>query len=312
MSGNDPNRRKMLKGMAALGSIGIGSTLNVSVAAAEGEESDPVTVLSGSEESDAARSIAQSTAFTQLRQKAVDLGYSFAWSDTTLTVAVTETEDFKREVASYELQDAAENSRAGIILGRHPESQEIAIAQLDVEYYHDDGTFKKLEQYDLLGDDSSGTDLAIATDRSGEIDGSFTKTTEEPSKQAVEALIDDLSHVQDAEDPSAQLDLPSPDDLPDLPDELNFSGCDGCYFATQVICKKLCGAFGKVVCGVLGISVAGGIACVTIVKAICKVAEATTDGCGDDISATICKSSGLDVCEPDKPGEIIEIPLPNI
>ncbi|MCF2206917.1 hypothetical protein KI372_03065 [Halobacterium salinarum] len=276
------------------------------------KETDPVTVLSGFEESDAARSIAQSTAFTQLRQKAVDLGYSFAWSDTTLTVAVTETEDFKREVASYELQDAAENSRAGIILGRHPESQEIAIAQLDVEHYHDDGTFKKLERYDLLGDDSSGTDPAIATDRSGEIDGSFTKTTEEPSKQAVEALIDDLSHVQDAEDPSAQLDLPSPDDLPDLPDELNFSGCDGCYFATQVICKKLCGAFGKVVCGVLGISVAGGIACVTIVEAICKVAEATTDGCGNDISATICKSSGLDVCEPDKPGEIIEIPLPNI
>ncbi|WP_432277144.1 halocin C8-like domain-containing protein [Halobacterium salinarum] len=251
-------------------------------------------------------------AFTQRRQKAVDLSYSFAWSDTTLTVAVTETEDFKREVASYELQDAAENSRAGIILGRHPESQEIAIAQLDVKHSHDDGAFKKLERYDLLGDDSSGTDPAIATDRSGEIDGSFTKTTEEPSKQAVEALIDDLSHVQDAEDPSAQLDLPSLDDLPDLPDELDVSGCDGCYFVSGIICKKLCGAFGGVVCGVLGLSVVGGVGCGTLVTAVCKVAEAATDGCGDSIGATICKSSGIGVCGPDKPGEIIEVPLPNI
>ncbi|SEL80679.1 halocin C8-like domain-containing protein [Haloferax larsenii] len=310
MTDKKPNRRKVLKGMAALGSVGIGSTLNVSVAAAKGDNPDPVTIHDGKKKKKIAQAIAKTDEFKQLRKKAKELGYSFSWGKSELTVGSVDAEDFKREVASYELQDAEENTRAGIILGRDSESHEIVVAELDVEHYHEDGVFKKLERYDLLGDDSAATKSAVASSTAEEADDPFTKTTSKPNEKAVRTLIDDLSKAQSSRGISTQ-DVSTQVNYPDLPDELNISSCSGCYYASKLICRNVCGAFGGFLCGLLGISVVGAVGCVTFVKAVCYIAEKAS-GCGDDLAATICKSSGLDVCGPNESGDIIDVDIPYI
>ncbi|WJK64836.1 MULTISPECIES: halocin C8-like domain-containing protein [Halobacterium] len=310
MTDEKPNRRKVLKSMAALSSIGIGSTLNVSVAAANGDNPDPVSIYHGEKKKQVAHAIAKTDEFKQLRQKAEELGYSFSWEKTELNVGGVDAENFKREVASYELQDADENTRAGIILGWHSESHETVVAELDIEHYHKDGVFKKLERYDLMGTNSSGAAPSVASNGPKEADGEFTKTTAEPNEKAVRTLINDLSEGQSTQGVSTQ-DVSTQIDYPDLPDVLNISSCSGCYYASKLICRNVCGAFGGFLCGLLGISVVGGIGCVTFVKIVCKVAEKAS-GCGDDLAATICKSSGLDVCGPNESGDIIDVDIPYI
>ncbi|ERG89865.1 MAG: hypothetical protein J07HX5_02037 [halophilic archaeon J07HX5] len=87
--------------------------------------------------------------------------------------------------------------------------------------------------------------------------------------------------------------------------------CSGCYYASKPVCRTVCGAFGGFICGLLGTSLVGAVGCVTFVKAVCWVAEKAS-GCGDDLAATICKSSGIGVCGPNEDGDIIDADIPYI
>lgn len=296
MSEDNTNRRELLKGMSAVGMFGLGSSLSVSVAAADGSTSDPVSILSGVEKLSLARDIAETDEFDLLLERATEMGYRFEWETDNLDAGRVEADSLRREVVAYELDGTAEGARAGIIIGRNLDSGVVEFAQLDIERYGNDGLFQKLERYEVpVGPASVGVDTAT--------DEGIEKRVIEPDPATTKNLVDTLQSQQD--------DVTTQASLPDLPDVLNISTCSGCYYASKLICRTVCGAFGGFICGLLGISVIGAVGCVTFVKAVCWVAEKAS-GCGDDVAATLCKSSGLDVCGPNESGDIIAIDIPYI
>lgn len=283
MSDDEPSRRNVLRGIAGAGALGLGAgQFSVSVAAADGTD-DPVTILEGSEKLSLARKFTQTDAFQQLAQKARALGYEVATAADRIDAGVTDAETFKREVVAFGLDGVPADSQGGIVLSREPGADTMEMASVDVEHFTRDGMFTKVDRYVLRkrGVDTTG-------------DG-VTHETIQPDEATVDQLIDRLENDR----------APSADyDIPELPDVLDVSSCDGCYFAAGKVCTFLCGQLGSYACGLLGLSVVGAVGCWALTKAVCWVADQVT-GCGDDVAATICKSPGLGVCPSSRPGDPI-------
>lgn len=280
MSNDDPSRRNVLRGIAGAGALGLGAgQFSVSAAAADGTE-DPVTILDGREKMSLARKFTQTDAFQRLAREARALGYEVATTADRIDAGVTDARTFKREVVSFGLDGVSANSQGGIVLSREPGADTMEMASVDVEHFADDGMFTAVDRYVLRkrGVDTTG-------------DG-VTHERVEPDQEAVDQLIEGLENDRDV---SADYDIP---------DVLDVSSCDGCYFAAGKVCTFLCGQLGSYACGLLGLSVIGAVGCWALTKAVCWVADQVT-GCGDDVAATICKSTGLDVCPSYKPGDPI-------
>jgi len=280
MSEDNPDRRSVLKGIAGAGALGLGaSQLSVSAAAAGGT----IEMLDGSDRLSLARTFSKTDAFQRLVRKARSLGYEVATSADRITAGVTNADGFNREVVSFGLDGVSGDSKGGIVFARDSDTDSLEIASLDIEHYRNDGLLSTGERYVLYkrGVETNGNEV--------------TRETVDPNDAVVDEFVD---RVEAAQRPSTDYDLP------DLPDVFDVSECGGCYFAADKICKFLCGRLGAVACGLLGLSVVGGIGCWALTKAVCWVADYLS-GCGDDVAATICKSTGLGVCPDSKPGDPI-------
>lgn len=284
MGDDDPSRRNVLKGIAGAGTLGLGSSqLSLSVAAADGT-GDTVTILEGAEKQSLGREFAQTDAFQQLARTARSLGYEVATAVDRLNAGVTEAEGYHREVVSFGLDGVPRNSQGGIVLARDPTTGDMEMASLDVEHFDDDGLFSSVDRHVLYERGAETSEAGV------------THQTVEPDTEAVDRLLDRL---EAADNPSADFDIPD-----DFPDEFDVTKCDGCYFAASKICTFLCGQVGSYVCGLLGLSVVGAVGCWALTKAVCWALDELS-GCGDDVAATICKSTGLDVCPSYRPGDPI-------
>jgi halocin C8-like bacteriocin domain-containing protein len=256
--------------------------LSISVAAADGT-GDTVSILDGEEKQSLARGFAQTDAFQRLAREARSLGYEVATAVDRISAGVTEAEGYHREVISFGIDGVPRNSQGGIVLSRDPTTDSIEMASLDVEHYDDDGLFSSVDRHVLY-------------ERGVETDGGVSVERVEPDADAVDRLLDRL---EAADQPSSDYDIPD-----DFPDEFDVTKCDGCYFAASKICTFLCGQVGSYVCGLLGLSVVGAVGCWALTKAVCWALDELS-GCGDDVAATICKSTGLDVCPSYRPGDPI-------
>ncbi|WP_166035560.1 halocin C8-like domain-containing protein [Halorussus pelagicus] len=272
--------------MVGTGMVGLGSTFSVSMAAADGSTADPVTILEDDQKFSLARDLADTTAFEMLLAKADKLGYSFKWSADNLFAARTETEQLKREVVEYRLDEPRENVDAMIVVARDMEADTVEVATLDLEYHTAEGLWLKTEKYEL-------------------VDGAIEQRTLEPDGDALQRAIDELEAGREAT--TAQDGVTTQVDLPDV---IKVNECSQCYEASKLLCTAVCNAGGTLSCLLLGITVVGSIACTTFVKAVCFVAKKAS-GCGNRVAATICKPSGIGACGPDqKPGGIIQIDIP--
>lgn len=284
MSDDNPSRRNVLKGIATAGALGVGaSQLSVSVAAADGT-GDTVRMLEGEEKRSLARTFTQTDAFQRLVRTARTLGYEVGTAADRISAGMTKAEGFYREVVSFEVDGVPSNSQGGIVISRDPTTDSIQMASLDVEHYDDDGMFSTVDRHVLYK-------RGVETAESG-----VSRETVEPDGDAVDQLLDRL---EKADQPAPEYDIPS-----DFPDVFDVTNCDGCYFAASKICTFLCGQLGSYACSLLGLSVIGAIGCWALTKAVCWAADELS-GCGDDLAATICKSTGLDVCPNSRPGDPI-------
>ncbi|ELZ22810.1 hypothetical protein C477_03309 [Haloterrigena salina JCM 13891] len=275
--------------------------MSITVAAADGTSgdgaaSDPITILEGSEKLALAEEIKETEAFDDLLETATELGYEFEFDLNAIDAGRAEADALRREVVAYELSGVESDARAGIIIGRDLDTHEIEFAQLDVENYYDDGLLEKVDRYELSVSDEypSGTNLSPAAGTESTIE----KREIRPDEASLRQFTNDLQRSGTV--------TPA---LPDLPDSLNINSCSGCYYASKLICRNVCGAFGGFLCGLLGITVVGPVGCLAFVNGVCWVAEKAS-GCGDDLAATICKSSGLGVCGPGADGDIIDVDIP--
>jgi len=272
--------------MVGTGMVGIGSTFGVSMAAADGSTADPVSILEDDRKVSLARDLADTAAFETLLDKADDLGYSFEWSADNLFAVRTEIEQLKREVVEYRLSGVRENVDGMIVVARDLKTDTVEVATLDFEYHTAEGLWLKTEQYEL-------------------VDGDIEQQTLEPDGDALQRTIDELEAGQ--EPVTSQGGVTTQVDLPDV---IRINECSQCYEASKLLCTAVCNAGGTLSCLALGITVVGGIACTTFVKAVCFVAKKAT-GCGNRVAATICKPSGIGACGPDqKPGGIIRVDIP--
>lgn len=287
MSDNGPTRRSVLKGMGSAGVAGVAGTFSVSVAAAEGPEDDPITMLEKGRKMALARKLSRTEQFETLMEVANEKGYEFSWDLEDLDAARVEAGDFRRELVAYNF-DTAEDRRAAVVIGRDLDTEAVELAQLDFEYYRDDGVLDRTERYEAATQ-VQATQLGEETTDSG-----VTHRTIEPDPDAIKSFVDD--------------DGVSTADWTDFPDYLNISYCSGCYWATNKACRLLCSTVGAFACGALGVTVVGAVSCVTFVKGVCYVVNYVS-GCGDDLGATVCKG-GLNVCDADASGDIIDVDNP--
>lgn len=293
------DRRDVLRTIGTAGALGTAGSLSVSVAAADGTE-DPVKTLEGIEKIRLAIELAREPEFELLLTKAQQMGYDIVIDPHHINAAETRTENFNRDTVAFQLKGTEENKQAGIVLSRTPSTSGVEHAVLEVEEYDSDGLFTRSEQYRI----PSKASPSVATAAPNDID--LEKTVVDPSDETVDSLVREL-------DPNA--DVGTQDlgpDIPDLPtDKFNVNSCSGCYYASKVLCRRICGAVGTYACISLGIVGPASIGCVTFVKIVCYVAEKAT-GCGDDLAATICKSSGIGVCGPNEDGDIIDMDIPYV
>lgn len=286
MSEKNPNRRDVLKGMGSAGIAGVAGTFSVSVAAAEGPEKDPITMLEKGQKMALARQLSKTEQFDALLDVANEQGYEFTWDHDNLDAARVEAGEFRRELVAYNFE-TEENHRAAIVIGRGLDDGLVELAQLDFEHYRDDGVLDRTERYEAATQVGT-TQLGQETTDSG-----VSHQTIEPDPQAIQSVVD--------QDVSAE-------GWADFPDYLNISYCSGCYWATNKTCRLLCSTVGAFACGALGVTVVGAVSCVTFVKGVCYVANYVS-GCGDDLGATVCKG-GLNVCDDDESGDIIDVDIP--
>lgn len=286
MSNNGPSRRSVLKGMSSAGIAGIAGTFSVSMAAAEGPEEDPITMLEKGRKMALARELSRTEQFDQLMTVANEKGHEFSWKLDDLDAARVEAGDYRRELVAYNF-DTDENRRAAVVVGRNLDTEAVELAQLDFEYYGDDGVFERTERYEV-GSQSAGNQLGAQTTTEG-----VSHRTIEPDPEALHSAVNrDVGTA----------------DWQDFPDYLNISYCSGCYWAANKTCRLLCSTVGAFACGALGITVVGAVSCVAFVKGVCYVVNYVS-GCGDDLGATVCKG-GLNVCDDDASGDIIEVDNP--
>lgn len=286
MSDNDPSRRSVLKGMGSAGVAGVAGMFSASIAAAEGPEDEPITMLEKGRKMSLARELARTEQYDALLDVANEKGYEFTWDLDNLDAARVEAGDFQRELVAYNF-DTSEGHRAAIVIGRDVQNETVELAQLDFEYYAGD-VFQRTERYEAATEPEA-TQLGKSTTDSG-----VTHTTIEPDPDSVTALADHDVTTSG---------------WTDFPDYINISYCSGCYWATNKTCRLLCSTVGAFACGALGVTVVGAVSCVTFVKAVCYVANYVS-GCGDDLGATICKHPLVDVCADDASGNIIQVDIP--
>lgn len=286
MSSDNPKRRDVLKGIGSAGIAGMAGTFSVSVAAAEGPDEDPITMLEKGQKMALARQLSQTEQFDALLDVANEQGYEFTWDIDNLDAVRVEAGEFQRELVAYNF-DTEGDHRAAIVIGRGLDDGLVELAQLDFEHYRDDGVLDRTERYEAATQVGT-TQLGKETTDSG-----VTQRTLEPDPESIAAVAN--------QDVSAE-------DWTDFPDYLNISYCSGCYWATGKTCQLLCSTVGAFACGALGITVVGAVSCLTFVKGVCYIADKLT-GCGDDLGATVCKG-GLNVCDDDESGSIIDIDNP--
>lgn len=301
MRDNKMNRRSILRkvGAGACASA-VGASISVSVAAAGDGDEDPITILEGGEKMRLAREFARTEQFGVLVRQARENGHDVRSTPHSIHAGRVETDGFEREVVSYEFDVSDDDVRAGIVIARDLTTDDVEYAHLDYHYEAGPGVLDRIERYEAA--------TPVARTQTGEStrDRGVEFTTIEANTEAVSQLIDELeAHVGGDDEFSTQYFH----DLPDLPDVLNISTCSGCYYASGLVCRTVCGAFGGFICGLLGITVVGAVGCVTFVKAVCYVAEKAS-GCGDDLAATICRHPTIDVCGPDSDGDIIDVDIP--
>ncbi|USZ67143.1 halocin C8-like domain-containing protein [Halorussus salilacus] len=287
MAPDKPNRRDVLKGVSGAGIAGVAGMFSVSVAAAEGPEDEPITMLEKGRKMALARQLSKTEQFETLLETANERGYEFSWDLDDLDAARVEAGEFRRELVAYNF-DTEGDHRAAIVIGRDLDTDEVELAQMDFEYYRSDGVLDRTERYEAATDVET-TQLGRTTPDSG-----VRRRTIEPDPDAITAFVD-----RDAGTAG----------WTDFPDYLNISYCSGCYWATNRTCRLLCSTVGAFACGALGVTVVGAVSCVTFVKAVCYVANYTS-GCGDDLGATICKHPVVDVCDDDESGDIIDVDIP--
>lgn len=292
----DINRRSVLKSVGASATAaGVLSTLSINVAAAQAadEERDPVEILDGEAKLSLASELADTPEFEAVLETARAEGYSLEWEAEEIYAGRTEAGSFRREVTSYNLRGAAEDEHAAIHVGRDMTDGSIIFAQFDVEHHTERGIAQKTVRREVAAPGSS--DDIAALDVETRVIQSDPRTQEE----FVAAL--------DRSDPSADIDIPD-----DFPVELDISTCTGCYYASTLVCRNLCGAGGGFLCGLLGITLIGGLSCVTFVGAVCWVLGKAPQ-CADPVAATICKGTGLGICGPnEKPGSPLDVDIPQL
>ncbi|WP_208023473.1 halocin C8-like domain-containing protein [Halorussus pelagicus] len=286
MSDNGPSRRSVLKGMGSAGVAGVAGTFSASIAAAEGPEQDPITMLEKGRKMALARKLSRTQQFDDLIEVANEKGYGFSWDLDNLDAARVEAGDFRRELVAYNFETEGDH-RAAVVVGRDLDTEAVELAQLDFEYYREDGVLDRTERYEAATQ-VEATQLGKETTDSG-----VTHRTIRPDPDAIKSFIN--------EDVNAT-------DWNDFPDYLNISYCSGCYWAANKTCRLLCSTVGAFACGALGVTVVGAVSCVTFVKGVCYVVNYVS-GCGDDLGATICKG-GLNVCDDDASGDIVNVDIP--
>ncbi|RZH69110.1 halocin C8-like domain-containing protein [Natrinema altunense] len=301
MTEGEFNRRKVLKKAAgSTAAAGVLSTMSISVAATEETnndiiQEDPVNIFEGDEKQSLADEYARTSQFGKLLEKAQSEGYSLKWDLDEIYAGRTKAGSFQREVVSYNLAGSNNNKKAAITIGRDLTDSHIFMAQFDIEHQDERGIPEKIVRFEITNSDKGNDAIQ---DKSSEIE----KKILESDPQAKNQLISELEQSV-----STQVDLPD-----DFPAELDISTCNGCYYASMLVCHNLCGAAGGLACGLLGISLIGGYTCATFVGAVCYAAR-YVDECSDPIAATICKDTGIGICGPnEKPGRPIDIDLPDL
>jgi halocin C8-like bacteriocin domain-containing protein len=286
MPGNGPSRRSVLKGMGSAGIAGVAGTFSVSVAAAEGPEEDPITMLEKGRKMALARKLSRTEQFDILMEVAEEKGYEFSWDLDNLDAARVEAGEFRRELVAYNFETEGDH-RAAVVIGKDLDSEVVELAQLDFEYYRDDNVLDRTERYEAATQVET-TQVGVETTESG-----VSHETIRPDPEAITSFANEGV---------------STEGWADFPDYLNISYCSGCYWATNKTCRLLCSTVGAFACGALGVTVVGAVSCVTFVKGVCYVANYVS-GCGDDLGATVCKG-GLNVCDDDASGNIVDVDIP--
>lgn len=295
MPQDDINRRNVLsKITGGAAATGIFSTVSFNVAAAEEvdgnvAEEDPVVILEGDEKRSLATELSKTPEFGKLLDTAQSKGYSLKWDIDNLYAGRTEADSFRREVASYNLLGGSSDEHAAINIGRDLTDGSIIFANFDVEHLDERGVAEKTVRYEIV---DPGSEIEVE------------QKVIESNPRAKEQFITELERNS----PSTQGVTP---DIPDdFPVELDIGTCSGCYYASTLVCRNLCGAGGGFLCGLLGISIVGGVSCVTFVGAVCWVAG-KAPSCAEPVAATICKSTGLGICGPnEKPGSPLDVDIP--
>ncbi|WP_175459731.1 halocin C8-like domain-containing protein [Natronorubrum sediminis] len=283
-----------------LKSIGVGvssiASISVSAAALEGDEDDPITILEGGNKRSVARELEQTEQYGSLARKAEERGQRIVLSATNIDAARVENDDFKREVVSYDLLDTDEGVDAAIIIARDLKTSAVEFAQLDYYHTNSDGVLTEIERFE------AATDVERTQEGKTTPEEGIKLTTHEVDP----AVFAQFSAAFDDNTVSTQfVDVPS-----DFPTEWDITGCNSCYEIARLTCRYLCGAAGGFACGVLGITVVGGIGCATFVAGVCRIADAAS-GCGDDLAKTICTHDAIGACDDDAPGRIINVDIPD-
>lgn len=319
MSSDKLSRRKALKRMGgSAAAVGALTNMSVNVAAAEAvdgdiTENDPVEILEGAEKLSLAVELARTSEFGMLVETAQSEGYSLEWDLDEIYAGRTRADSFQRDVVSYNLTGAEGDKHAAIHIGRDSTDDSIVIANFDIEYLDDHGIAEKTVRYQVTNSDAetaSGVQELGGSSAESE-DTGIRKTVIESDPEAKEQFVRDLEARRGQSTHGGVTTEGLGPDIPDdFPAELDITTCNGCYYASTLVCRNLCGAAGGFVCGLLGISIVGGVSCVTFVGAVCWVAG-KAPSCAEPVAATICKGTGLGICGPnEKPGSPLDVDIP--
>ncbi|NUC74498.1 hypothetical protein HTZ84_19725 [Haloterrigena sp. SYSU A558-1] len=314
MSEDDINRRNALKKIAGgATATGVLSTMSLNVAAAEAVdgdvvEEDPVEIFEGDQKLSLASDLARTPEFGELLNKAQSEGYYLEWSLDNIYAGQTESGSFRREVASYNLVGSDSDEHAAIHIGRDLNDNSIIFANFDIEHLDRNGIPEETIRFEVVDSSAeAGTEVqAFGGHTADDAEQEIERKVIESDPRAKEQFITEL----DQQSLSVQGITPAASIPDDFPAELDISTCNGCYYASTLVCRNLCGAGGGFLCGLLGISIVGGFSCVTFVGAVCWVASKAPQ-CAEPVAATICKGTGLDICGPnEKPGSPLDVDIP--
>ncbi|QRV13603.1 hypothetical protein JMJ58_11585 [Haloterrigena salifodinae] len=315
MSGDDINRRNVLKKIGGGATVtGVLSTMSLNVAAAEAVEGDvveedPVEIFEGDRKLSLATDLARTAEFGELLNRAQSEGYSLEWETNNIYAGQTEAGSFRREVASYNLVGGDGDEHASIHIGRDLNDNNIIFANFDIEHLDRNGIPEETIRFEIADSSAeAGTEVqAFGGNTADNAEQEIERKVIESDPRVTEQFITELDQRSSAQGITPAASIPD-----DFPAELDISTCNGCYYASTLVCRNLCGAGGGFLCGLLGITLIGGYSCVAFVGAVCWVASKAPQ-CAEPVAATICKGTGLDICGPnEKPGSPLDVDIPQL